>query len=228
MSSLTLRLASMVMALLVPLQLAVGITSYRYVVGRDRALLDEELRRQASAVRQIAGTADANEDARHFSTSAIAAGARRDAEPASGFQYWGNDNSLHSSSLNLASLPLDGAPAGFADILIEGRRWRVFTALSDGRWIRVAQRSDVEDALARIAALQVVVLLGAGIPILLAVLSASVGHGLAPVRTLAEQISRCVPGRSGPIGPDGLPAEFEPIVASVNTLLAKVSRRSVH
>lgn len=225
--SLALRLSLKVVLLLVPLQAAVGLASYFYVAGRDRDLLDEQLQRQAFALRQISAAGAATETAGDLAGDAGSPNTRHDKAPAVGFQYWNRDNTLGAASPNLAALPLDAAPAGFADRVIDGRTWRVFTALSDGQWIRVAQRSDLRDALARTAALQVAVLLGAGLPIVLVVLGAGLGRGFAPVATLAEQIARCVPGRSGPIGPGELPREFEPIVASVNALLAKCAGRPV-
>lgn len=227
MPSLTLRLLVMTAALLIPLQIVVGLVSYCFVLGRDRVLIDDQLKRQLDAVGQIAGVMQANKDTSVLVDSAIISKTRDKKESTSGFQYWGDKNTLQASSANLASMPLDAVPSGFAEITVDGRRWRVLTVLSDGRWIRVAQNSDVRDALASTAALQVFGLLGAGVLILFVALKAGVGRALMSVRNLAEQIAQCAAhGRSGPIGSGEITREFEPIVASINVLLAKSARRS--
>ncbi len=224
MSSLTIRLLVMTAALLVPLQIVAGLVSYCFVLGRDRVLLDDQLERQLHAVGQIAGVMQADEDTNALVDRAIPSKLLHEKESVSGFQYWGDNNTLEASSANLASVPLDGVPTGFAEIAVDGQHWRVLTVLSHGRWIRVAQNTDVRDTLASTAALQVLVLLGAGVPILFVALRAGVGRSLMPVCNLAEQIAHCGSGGCGPIGPGEIPREFEPIVASINALLAKRAR----
>jgi two-component system sensor histidine kinase QseC len=220
MFSMSLRMGALVAVMLAALQLALGWASYSYVTRRCDRLLDSELRFQANALRDVSRSMD--------STSMPAPTEQRialehHAEPRAeaGFQYWGSDNTLHASSRDLQNVALDALPPGFANFSIEGKRWRALTELDGGRWIRVAQRSDVRQAIGRSTAVQAALLFGIGTPILIALMMWILGRGLAPIRSLAEQIGRCEPGRSGPIGPGELPREFEPIVASVNGLLAR-------
>lgn len=220
MSSMSLRIGAVVAVTLAALQLALGWASYSYMTRRCDRLLDSELQFQANALRDLSRGIE--------STSMSAPSAPRpavenNAEPRAeaGFQYWGSDNTLRASSQDLQSIALDALPPGFSNFSIEGKRWRALTELDGGRWIRVAQRSDVRKAIGRSAVLQATLLFGIGTPILIALMMWIIGRGLAPIRSLAEQIGRCQPGRSGPIGPGDLSREFEPIVASVNGLLAR-------
>ena len=222
MSSMSLRMGVIVAVTLAALQLALGWASYTYVTRRCDRLLDSELQFQANALRDVArGIESTSMSARSEPRPAVEGNSAPRAE--AGFQYWGSDNTLRASSRDLENVALDASPPGFADFSIEGKRWRALTELDGGRWIRVAQRSDVRRAVGRSAVLQAIALFGIGTPILIALMMWILGRGLAPIRSLAEQIGRCEPGRSGPIGPGELPREFEPIVASVNGLLARCS-----
>jgi hypothetical protein len=220
MSSLSLRIGSIVAITLATLQIALGWASYSYVTRRADRLLDSELHIQADALRDASRSFETTSMSTPVKPrSAVEAGTEPRAE--AGFQYWGNDNTLRASSQNLQNVALDALPPGFANFSVEGKRWRALTELHGGRWIRVAQRSDVRQAIGRSSALQVILLLGIGMPILVALMMWILGRGLAPIRSLAEQIGRCVPGSSGPIVPGELPREFDPILASVNRLLAR-------
>lgn len=225
MFSLTVRLLVWTAAWLLPLQIAVGLASYSFLLGRDRALLDDQLERQVHAAGQVAGVMALNDDVDGLVHDSTPPKMRHENESASGFQYWGDGNALEASSANLARVPLDAAPVGFADVTVDGRRWRMLTVLSHGRWIRVAQSSDVRDALATAGALQILVLLAASLPILFVALRVGVARSLASVKNLAEQLSASGPGRDGPVGGGEIPRELEPVVRSINVLRAKCAGR---
>ena len=74
---------------------------------------------------------------------------------------------------------------------------------------------------ARCAALWLLLLVGIGTPMVVALILWTLARGFAPIPSLAEQIGQRVPGRGDPIGLGELPRELEPIVASVNGLLAR-------
>jgi len=227
MSSMSLRMGVLFAVMLAALQLALGWASYSYVTRRCDRLLDSELRFQANALRDVSRGIDSTlMSAPTGQRLAVEHSAEPPAE--AGFQYWGSDNTLRASSRDLQNVALDALPPGFANFSVGGKRWRALTELDGGRWIRVAQRSDVRRAIGRSAAMQAALLFGIGTPILLALMMWILGRGLAPIHSLAERIGRCEPGRSGPIGPGELPREFEPIVASVNGLLARCGAVAAH
>ena len=223
---MSVRIAVVAAVLLVTLQLALVWAGYAYATRHLDRLLDGDLRTQASALLDLVSVDRATGPLASKLPQVVEYPAA--ARIATGFQYWGTDNALVVSSRNMQTVPLDAMPPGFANFSINGKKWRALTELDGGRWIRVAQRSDVRRAIGRSAAMQAALLFGIGTPILLALMMWILGRGLAPIHSLAERIGRCEPGRSGPIGPGELPREFEPIVASVNGLLARCGAVAAH
>lgn len=140
-----------------------------------------------------------------------------------GFQCWTAGNRLRLTSHNLRDVPLDAAPAGFADIAIAGRRWRVFTLLgADRSWVRVAERYDSRREIARALALENAVPLVIGVPLLAFLAGAAVRRGLRPLRELAERLTARRPDEAGPVGFAGIPREVEPVVTSLNVMLRRL------
>ena len=140
-----------------------------------------------------------------------------------GFEIWSNANALVASSDVIRGMALDAAPPGFADVLIENRRWRLFTLLGDeGRWVRVGESYDNRNAIDHI-------LLFSGlssllvIPLLGFLMQGAVWTSIRPVKRLAEQLAAWRPHQLEPIGGD-VPSELVPIVASINTLLRRVNQ----
>jgi two-component system OmpR family sensor kinase len=220
MSSMTLRIGIVAAVTLAALQFALGWAGYAYATRRIDGLLDGELRIQAAALRDVSRSIDpATETLPGKSPRVVEMDA--DSRGAAGFQYWGDENRLFASSRNLQNVALDAWPLGFANVSIGGKSWRVLTEFDGGHWIRVVQRGDVRRAIERSAAVWMILLIGIGTPIVVASMIWILGRGLAPIPSFAEQIGRCIPGRGGPIGLGELPTEFEPIVASVNGLLAR-------
>lgn len=217
MASLALRLSLVIVAVLVPLEAAVGLAAYEHAERRNRALVDQRLGQEALALAGVAGTNDA-------SAATIASTAAYARMASSGFQLWSDRNRLVAASPAFEKLGLDAAPAGFSTVSFDGHRWRVLTRLSDGHWVRVGERRNVEDASIRELAWQLAAFVLLGVPLMLLALRLVLRRSLAPVGLLADEITRCEPGRSGPIGPGTLPRELEPIVGSVNRLLARCAR----
>lgn len=140
-----------------------------------------------------------------------------------GFQYWSSANVLLMSSANLAAVALDAAPAGFADIAIDGRHWRVFTLLApDKTWIRVGERYDSRREIARALAVEAIAPLLVGVPLLMVLVGWAVQRGLLPLRHLAERIGERRPEKTDPLGIVDAPAELEPVVAALNGLLGRL------
>ena len=221
MFSMSLRIGMVTAVMLVTLQFALAWAGYSYATRHLDKLLDGDLRIQANALLDLSRIDPATTPS-SSKTPQIAESAS-DTRIATGFQYWGDDNRLVASSRNMQTVSLDALPAGFANFSIDGKKWRALTELDGGRWIRVVQRSDIRRAMERSTAVWLVLLAGIGTPMVVGLILWTLERGLAPIPSLAEEIGQRVPGRNDPIGLGELPRELEPIVASVNGLIA--SRR---
>lgn len=219
MFSMSVRTAVVAAALLVTLQLALAWAAYAYATRHLDKLLDGDLRTQASALLDLASIDPATGPLASKLPQVVESA--EDPRIATGFQYWGRNNALVASSRNIQTVPLDAMPSGFANFSINGKKWRALTELDRGRWVRVVQRGDVRRAVARSAAFWVLLIVGTGTPMVVGLILWTIGRGLAPIPALAEQIGWRVSGRSDPISLGELPREFEPIVASVNGLIAR-------
>ncbi|HEX5124572.1 MAG TPA: ATP-binding protein [Rhodanobacteraceae bacterium] len=233
MRSLNGRISLLVLAALTLLLIPFGILSYLKTMEEVDELSDARL---AQSARTITLLASDSGSAWVKSETPIDVenwrGARGDPEftvhghnyeAQIGFQYWGSDNRLHLTSNNLRDVALEAAPAGFSDIMIGGKHWRVFTLLgADRDWVRVAERYDSRREIARALALENAVPLLIGLPLLAILTGFAVRRGLRPLRQLAEHLAARRPDHVGPIGFADIPLEVEPLVMSLNGLLRRL------
>ncbi|HEX7769019.1 MAG TPA: ATP-binding protein [Dokdonella sp.] len=140
-----------------------------------------------------------------------------------GFQYWTAANTLAFATTNLREVPLDAAPAGYADIKVGKRHWRVFTLLDDkGHWVRVGERYDSRREIGRAMAIEAIAPFLFGLPVLVLVTGWAVRRGLEPMGELADRLAGRKADSIEPIGVRDLPAEMVPVVASLNDLLKRL------
>jgi two-component system sensor histidine kinase QseC len=233
MRSLNGRISVLVLAALTLLLIPFGILSYLKTMEEVDELGDARLAQSARTITLLAGQGDS---AWAKSAAPIEVetwrGVRGDPEftvhghryeAQIGFQYWGSDNRLRLTSHNLRNVALESSPPGFADVAIDGRRWRVFTLLgADRDWVRVAERYDSRREIARALALENAAPLLIGLPLLAILTGFAVRRGLRPLRELAEHLAARRPDHVGPIGFADIPLEIEPLVMSLNGLLRRV------
>ena len=142
-----------------------------------------------------------------------------------GFQIWTEGNELLMSTADLHSLAMDAAPAGFADVQVDNRRWRVFTMLGeDHRWVRVGERYDSRREIGHALALEAVIPILIAFPVLALLVGAAVGRGLLPLRRLAEQLSVRRSDDANPIGGNYFDKELSPVVGALNGLLLRLQQ----
>lgn len=117
---------------------------------------------------------------------------------------------------------LDAREPGHAYRREGGVTWRVFTYRRGGLTITTADRMDERDTLMsgvlRVAVVPFIVALVGS----LVALWVSVWRGLAPLSRLRESLARRDPETLAPVALKGLPAELRPLVATLNSLLARV------
>lgn len=127
-------------------------------------------------------------------------------------------------SFRILSVLREGQPAGFSDRIEGDRRWRVFAVRGDaGPWIEVAVRQEVrEDFATRIAA-HVLHPLWVAVPLLAALIWASVRWGLAPLHRVAGAVARRAPSDTEPLSANDAPRETLPLVTALNELFVRIA-----
>ncbi len=141
------------------------------------------------------------------------------------FQVWNDRSELVLSSKDAPGQRLSPALEGFSDSEVAGRRWRVFTT-----WdreleylIEVGEDHSVREAIARRVALNALLPLAAGLPVLAALIWWSIGRALRPLAALGDQLAAREPLELRPIDL-AVPAETLPLVRRLNELFGRIRR----
>jgi signal transduction histidine kinase len=186
-----------------------GVVSYRRVLEETSALFDYQLRQLALSLRDEASIGPGVVLPEHPSDADVV------------IQIW----DLLGATIYRSppGMPfINQAILGYADLTLAGDRWRVYSLQTTDGVIQVAQPWRVREALARGAALRVV------LPLLLLLLSMAVavawivGRGLAPLRRLAAEVQRRNVGSLAAIDTTELPQEVAPLIEELNRLLARL------
>ena len=202
MTSLRRRLLlSICVAIAVVGLICAGI-AYRQVSDETRTLLDDQMRQIA---RLAAMTVDGSE---------IAKGGDEDIV----VSVWGTDLRLKFSTK--PALGLQPRAAGFAEVLLQGEPYRVYSTIIAGRHIGVAQLIDIRDDQAEAAAFAAFLPLLVLMPVLAIVVALVIRAQLRPVQQLATQIAQRGPFERDALEAAGLPQEVAPLVDEINRLLA--------
>ncbi|MBO9661868.1 ATP-binding protein [Dokdonella sp.] len=232
MFSLKARITALVLGCLAAVLLPLVALSYRFTMEEVDELGDARLAQNARTIGALVSDAGAQALAANAPLQVDVWRRAHGKQPLTvrghpyemqiGFQYWDGANRLLLNSDNLAEVPLDAAPAGFADIQVKGRHWRVFTLLGENQhWVRVGERYDSRREIARALAVEAIAPLLIGVPLLALLLGWAVRRGLAPLHVLAERVAARRPDQNEPIGGSALPREIEPLVAALNGLFGR-------
>ncbi len=196
--------------LLLSSSLAVGIVglmcatvAYRQVSAQTRTLLDDQL---AQIARLAAQTVDGSEIQSRGDEDIVVT-------------VWDADRKLKFSTATGLGLPL--LPAGFAEVMLKGEPYRVYSTVIAARHIAVAQPVDIRDDQAEAAALAAFLPLLVLMPVLAVVLALVIRAQLKPVRKLAAQVAQRSPFERDGLEASGLPAEVIPLVDEINRLLSR-------
>ena len=137
-------------------------------------------------------------------------------------QIWDRDGVLVYWSQPGMGLPVP-ATEGYSTIHHDGRYWRVYTLVQGSHALQVAQAQDERAAIARQTALRTLVPFLALIPFFGALIWVGVGRGLQPLDAMSKALSRRRPDALAPLSERGMPDELQPLAASLNGLLERLS-----
>jgi len=111
---------------------------------------------------------------------------------------------------------------GFATLEHEGRAWRIYTTFSATQTIQVAQPTALRTELAALTAARLLLPVLLILPLLGVLGWWIVGRGLAPLAALADSLTRRAPTSLEPLPVLESPDEVQPLVRSLNDLLARL------
>ncbi|HYC35004.1 MAG TPA: ATP-binding protein [Usitatibacter sp.] len=173
-------------------------------------LFDYQLRQLALALRD-----------RAYSPGQLAEALREEADSDFVIQVWSPDaRVLYRSHPNL-DVPGPIAP-GFADAETSLGRWRVFGIYHRGLTIQVAQHRLAREALALNVAWQTLLPFLLVLPVMGWLIWRLVGREVKVLETTARDVARRSPEALEPIDAHAVPIEVQPLVTSLNGLLARL------
>jgi two-component system OmpR family sensor kinase len=138
-----------------------------------------------------------------------------------------DDGTRFHYSRSRVELPA-ASPAGYSTVATDAGAWRLYTLLQRGFAVRVAQPMHVRNEIAARAAVRTMTPFLLLVPLLIALVWLFVARGLKPLETLATAVKARTPASLKPIEAQRVPQEIEPVVASLNDLLARLTRALEH
>ena len=209
MRSIRTRLLASLLTVVAIAAVLIGGVTYFNVLGESETLFDYHLRQMALSLRDQ-GSITADE-------SAVLAEEQFDFV----VQIWGLDGHSVYVSRGHVQLP-SRAVLGFADVDVNGTRWRVYSAATRDRVIQVAQPREIRRQLAADAAIRAVLPLLAIAPLLAVAVWWFIGRSLAPLQRVASDVGQRDAGLLSSIAVRDAPEEVVPLVASLNGLLDRL------
>ncbi|WP_027457816.1 ATP-binding protein [Dechloromonas agitata] len=141
------------------------------------------------------------------------------------FQVWLGDR-LRLHSANAPDSPLSGKREGLSDSVVDGERWRVFSAWNERRQvlIQVGERISARDHMARTVAAGLLKPLLIALPLAALFIWLAVRHGVRPLERIAAEVERRSPEHLAELPTNDLPTEVQPLVDRLNALFGRVAR----
>jgi two-component system OmpR family sensor kinase len=136
-------------------------------------------------------------------------------------QVWSREGMRLYISHPQAGLP-GRARLGYDTVGTREGQWRVYSVQQRGFTFQVAQPLAVRGRLARDAALRALAPFLLLVPVLAGIIWVAVGRSLRPLAAVARAVEMRTPSSLEPLRTDGLPLEVQPLVASLNDLLARL------
>ena len=121
------------------------------------------------------------------------------------------------------SQALDAREPGYRNTMISGERWRLYTLEHNGLHIttadRMTERGELREGILLVLVAPFALALAGGI----GVVWFGISRGLAPLEQLSREVSRRRPSMLTPVDIGSAPAELQPVVSTLNDLLARVN-----
>lgn len=223
MTSIRVSLVAMLIAAFTLVSFLAALLGYRASMDRAEDLLDTQLRYAVDILRyQEGGVARVNgpgpeADSPEPGTNRLESG------EGFAFQVWRNGQLLQQVGVP-GREPMARFESGYDYANFGGFRWRTLSvAGADGTWYQVAERADLRFTLAERVVMESVLPLLTWLPVAAVLIWFLVGWGLAPLRSLSQQINRKASDDLEPLVFPTPPAELRPVVGSTNALLARLS-----
>lgn len=138
-------------------------------------------------------------------------------------QIWSVDGSLLLRSADRPELPAR-AVLGFADVVAHGTTYRVYSVITGGLVIQVAQDMAVRQRMAGDLALRTAAPVLWLAPVLMLAVGWLVRRTLAPVARVREQVAARSADDLAPLAGQALPDEIRPLVQEFNGLLQRLGQ----
>jgi two-component system sensor histidine kinase QseC len=204
MRSLRVRVTVFVLMVIAIVLVPLGILSYRNIMAEFDALADARLvqaTRTIDVLAENAGLRNPQPAApldvlvwrSPFDERTIVGGGHP-YETRLGFQYWNANDHLQVTSDNFEGVSLSAAPPGFYDLTVDNSLWRAFTLReSDGDTVRVAERYDSRNSIARALLFEHATPVLIAIPVLALLVGWAVRRALQPLDALSRDLSGRTP-----------------------------------
>jgi two-component system OmpR family sensor kinase len=210
LNSIRRRLLVALLGALLFAGIAGAIATFLSARGEVGRLLDEELRQVALSLRDHARLDLARLESR-----------TNDPDLRVLVQIW--DPAFDRPYMSRIASPLPRQKdEGFATLEHESRAWRIYTTFSATQTIQVAQPTALRTELAALTAARLLLPVLLILPLLGVLGWWIVGRGLGPLEALADSLARRAPTSLEPMPVLESPDEVQPLVRSLNDLLARL------
>lgn len=228
MNSLRTKLLLLLLAIISVAWLTTAVFIYFDAHHEIDELFDAQLAQSAQVLLAQAGhdLKDAREDEDDDGIATEIAGAGHKYERKIAFQIRDEHGRLLLRSASAPVEQLAAQESGFADTMIEGKPWRVYTQHDDDGEIRVlvGERHAVRNELAASVAMRLLLPLGVALPVLALLIWFAVGKGLSPLRRIGSEVAQRDPANLAPLEERTAPAEIAPLLHALNTLLGRLDQ----
>lgn len=228
MNSLRTKLLLLLLAIISVAWLTTAVFIYFDAHHEIDELFDAQLAQSAQVLLAQAGhdLKDAREDEDDDGIATEIAGAGHKYERKIAFQIRDVHGRLLLRSASAPVDPLAAQESGFADAVIEGKPWRVYTQHDDDGEIRVqvGERHAVRNELAASVAMRLLLPLGIALSVLALLIWFAVGKGLSPLRRIGSEVAQRDPANLAPLEERTAPAEIAPLLHALNTLLGRLDQ----
>ena len=140
------------------------------------------------------------------------------------FQLWANGTDLRLHSANAPDSRLSPRDEGFANVVVDGREWRVFSAWDAAHRyvVQVGERLEARNEIVAKIAKNLLVPLAIALPAIALLIWLGIRRAMKPLRLLNRQVNDRAPDNLAPVTIGNAPAEVAPLVDSLNRLFERV------